>query len=92
MELKEGNTCYLRTPRGGRYTPKGHMNTKVHIDKIMGNPTDEHPSSRLVIYRYWRRRRQHWEWECNELWVLQMYNENFDLKIVENEKVECNVA
>ena len=87
MELREGKAYHLRTPRGGCYTHKGRMNTKIHIDKIMSNPTDEHPASRLIVYRYWRKYKQHWEWECDELWILQMYNENIDLKIVKNKKV-----
>ena len=81
MELREGKACHLCTPRGYDYA-------KVHIDKIMGNPTNELPENRLVVYRYWRKRRQRWEWDCDELWVLQMHNEILDLKIVENEKFE----
>jgi hypothetical protein len=84
IEFQEGKSYHLNTPRGGSYTPKGRMDTKVHIDKIMGNPTDERSECRLIVYRYWRRRRQRWEWECDELWVLQMYNENYDLKLIEN--------
>ena len=83
MVLKEGKSVRLRTPRGGGYTPK-RMNTKVHIDKIMGNRTDERPSLRLIVYRYWHKFKQRWEWECDELWILQMYNENYNLKLIEN--------
>jgi len=75
MELKESKSYKLKVPtvRGGEI--------RIHIDKIMKNVTTEDPDSRLVVYRYWRKYKQCWKWHCDELWELQLLNEDSNLII-----------
>lgn len=39
---------------------------KYHLVKVI-----EHDGESLVVYKYWRRRRQSWVYVCKEKWLVE---------------------
>ena len=67
LKIEAGKSYKLRIPSSNK-------KLLIHIDYILDNPVREHENRKLIVYRYWVRRRVRWVHDVIELWVLDMYN------------------
>lgn len=67
MEFKEGKTYYLYEPRAEKNVCKAHV---LHV-----LPHPENPEERLIVYRWFGRRKRGWWYGVTDIFIQDLYAE-----------------
>lgn len=62
--------------------PSNNMKpTKVYVDYVLKNPVSDEIEYTLIVCRVWNKRKKYFIFHTYELYHIQMYNEELNIKV-----------